>query len=61
MLMNTIPDFAPLAAFGVIGFILWLVFTVGIIVLSVWIGYTIIWRAVRRGLREFYSERPELR
>ncbi|MDO9589834.1 MAG: hypothetical protein Q7J04_01665 [Microcella sp.] len=59
--MNTTPDFAPLAAFGAIGFILWLVFTVGIIVLSVWIGYTLIWRAVRRGMREFYSERPELR
>lgn len=59
--MYTTPDFGPFAAFGLIGFIVWLVFTVGIIVLSVWIGYTVIWRAVRRGMREFYSERPELR
>ena len=61
MLVNTSPDFGPLAAFGVIGFILWLVFTAGIIALTLWISYTIIWRAVRRGMREFYGERPELR
>ena len=59
--MNTSPDFGPFAALGILGFVLWLVFTAGIIVLSVWITYTVIWRAERRGMREFYSQRPELR
>ena len=59
--MNTSTAFRPFAALGILSFVLWLVFTAGIIVLSVWITYTVIWRAVRRGMREFYSQRPELR
>lgn len=55
--MNFSPDFGPLAAAGIVGFVLWLAFTAGVIAVSIWLTYTIIWRAVRRGLREFY--RPD--
>lgn len=59
--MNTTPDFGPLAAFGILGVILWLVFTAGAIALGIWITYTVVWRAVRRGLREFYGTTPNQR
>ena len=42
---------------GIIAFVISLLFSAGAIALSIWITYTIIWRAVRRGLREFYHPR----
>lgn len=47
-------DFGAFAGFGILAFVIWLVFTAIIIVLAIWIQYTIIWKAVRRGMREFH-------
>lgn len=50
----------PLAALlggGIILVIVWLLVTAAIIVLAIWITYTIIWRAVRRGMREWERDR----
>lgn len=30
--------------------------TIAVGALGLWLGYTIIWRAVRRGMREFYGD-----
>ncbi len=35
-----------------VGFVL----TIGMMALGLWMAYTIIWKAVRRGLREFEAE-----
>jgi hypothetical protein len=48
-------DYASIAGFGFIALIVYLVLTVGIVALSIWITYSIIWRAVRRGLREYHQ------
>lgn len=37
----------------------YLVLTAGAIALGIWITYSIIWHAVRRGLYEFYNPRPK--
>ena len=34
--------------------VLYLLLTIGLAALSLWITYTVIWRAARRGLREFH-------
>jgi len=44
----------PFAAAGIIGLVISLLLSAGAIALGIWITYTIIWRAVRRGLREFH-------
>lgn len=51
---NNTPDFSALAAGGLIGLLLSLLLSAGAIAFSIWITYTIIWRAVRRGMREFH-------
>jgi len=43
---------------GVVALIIWLLITAGAIALSIWITYTVIWRAVRRGLYEYHNPRP---
>ncbi len=49
------PDnFAALAGLGIVFVIIYLVVTALLIVLAIWIQYTIVWRAVRRGMREFH-------
>ena len=48
-------DFAGIAGLGLIALVIYVAVTAGIVALSIWITYTIIWRAVRRGLREFYQ------
>ncbi len=47
-------DFGLLAGFGIVFFLIWLVVTALIVLLAIWIQYTIVWRAVRRGMREFH-------
>ncbi len=47
-------DFGMFAGLGILAFVIWLVFTVIVILITIWIQYTIIWRAVRRGMREFH-------
>lgn len=50
-----LPDyFGMFAGFGILAFVIWLVFTALIVWLAIWIQYTIVWKAVRRGLREFH-------
>lgn len=49
------PDiFGAMAGLGTLFFFVWLVFTVVIVILAIWIQYTIVWKAVRRGMREFH-------
>ncbi|HWS49887.1 MAG TPA: hypothetical protein VN241_02655 [Microbacterium sp.] len=54
--MDDPSGFGILAGAGILAFLIWAALTIGAVVLSVWITYTIIWRAVRRGLREYYNE-----
>ncbi len=50
-----IPDvFGAMAGFGIVLAIVWFVSTVLLILLAIWIQYTIMWKAVRRGMREFH-------
>jgi hypothetical protein len=44
--------FAALAGAGLVGLLIALGVTIGSVLLGVWILYTVIWRAVRRGIRE---------
>ncbi|MEO7122030.1 MAG: hypothetical protein ABI400_02705 [Lacisediminihabitans sp.] len=49
------PDFfSMMAGFGIVVAIVWFVVTVLLILLAIWIQYTIMWKAVRRGMREFH-------
>jgi hypothetical protein len=47
-----------LAAGGIIFFIIYIVVSILLILLGIWISYSIIWRAVRRGMREFHKDNP---
>lgn len=50
-----IPDnFGALAGLGIIFFIGYLIFMALLIALAIWVQYTIVWKAVRRGMREFH-------
>ncbi|MBN9152175.1 MAG: hypothetical protein J0H56_12265 [Micrococcales bacterium] len=51
---NTPNYFGMLAGFGILAFVIWLVVTALIVWLAIWIQYTIVWKAVRRGMREFH-------
>lgn len=51
---NTPNYFGMLASFGILAFVIWLVVTALIVWLAIWIQYTIVWKAVRRGMREFH-------
>jgi hypothetical protein len=51
----------PLDAFaagGVVFLIVYIVVTVAIFLIGIWISYSVIWRAVRRGMREFHKDTP---
>ncbi|GEM_PF-3275064 len=58
------PIIGSIFGLGFIALILYLLVTAGMIALGIWITYTVIWRAVRRGMREFHgldaSGRPRL-
>lgn len=47
-------DFGAMAGLGIVFFFIWLISTALIVVLAIWIQYTIMWRAFRRGMREFH-------
>ena len=53
--MNNTPDLSGLFAGGIVMIIISVLIYAGVVALSIWITYTIIWRAVRRGLREFHG------
>lgn len=39
----------------IVGLIIYAVVTIAVMLFGIWLTYTIIWRAVRRGLREFHG------
>lgn len=47
-------DYSGLAGFGIVAIIFFFIVYAGLLVLMFWLLYTVIWRAVRRGLREFH-------
>lgn len=47
-------DFGAMAGLGIIFFFVWLIFTGLLIMLAIWIQYTIMWRAMRRAMNEFH-------
>lgn len=47
-------DLSGFFGFGIVAVFIAVVLYAGLIALFFWITYTIIWRAVRRGLREFH-------
>ena len=49
-------DGSALVGAGVVTFVLALLFAIGVFALTCWLLYAIIWRAVRRGLREYNGE-----
>ena len=49
------PDnFAAFAGFGAVFIVGYLIFMAIFIVVAIWIQYTIMWKAVRRGMNEFH-------
>jgi hypothetical protein len=46
--------FAAAAGAGIFLFLLWLALSAAVIAFGLWLTYTVIWRAVRRGMREFH-------
>jgi hypothetical protein len=48
-----------LAGGGILFLVIYLVVTVVIFLIGLWISYSVIWRAVRRGLKEFHKDHPE--
>ena len=49
------PDiFGMMAGLGIVVAVVWFIGTVLFIILVIWIQYTIMWKAVRRGMREFH-------
>lgn len=47
-------DFGAMAGLGIIFFFVWLIFTVLLVMLAIWIQYTIMWKAMRRAMNEFH-------
>lgn len=47
-------EFAAFAGLGIVFLLIYLAVSAALIALGIWITYTVIWRAVRRGLREFH-------
>lgn len=57
--MDNTPDLSGIFAGGLVVTLLSVLVYGGVIALSIWISYTIIWRAVRRGLREFHYPKQQ--
>lgn len=49
-------DWSAIVGAGFIGFVVALLFAAAGIALGCWVLYAVIWRAVRRGLREYNRE-----
>lgn len=52
---------AAAAGAGIVVLLIIIAIGVGVIVLGVWLTYTLIWRAVRRGLREYFDNPADLK
>jgi hypothetical protein len=47
-----------LAAGGLVFVIVYFVVTLVVFLIGIWISYSVIWRAVRRGMKEFHKDNP---
>ncbi|HEX4057013.1 MAG TPA: hypothetical protein VHX87_01695 [Galbitalea sp.] len=46
------------AAGGVLFLVLYLIGSLIVFLIGIWISYSVIWRAVRRGLKEYHKDNP---
>ncbi|MBX3067172.1 MAG: hypothetical protein IT191_05580 [Microbacteriaceae bacterium] len=51
-------DFSQYAGLGIVFAVVWVVVSILFFLLWIWILYTVIWHAVRRGMREFHGNQP---
>jgi hypothetical protein len=47
-----------LAAGGLVFVIIYFVASLLVFLIGIWISYSVIWRAVRRGMKEFHKDNP---
>jgi hypothetical protein len=47
-----------LAGGGIIFIVIYLVGSLIVFLIGIWISYSVIWRAVRRGMKEFHKDNP---
>ncbi len=47
-----------LAAGGLVFVIVYFVASLVVFLIGIWISYSVIWRAVRRGMKEFHKDNP---
>ena len=52
-------DPSALFGAGLIGILFFAVAYIALVALGVWLLYTVIWRAVRRGMREFHYPKQD--
>jgi hypothetical protein len=48
----------PLIAGGFIFVLIYFVVSLVVFLIGIWISYSVIWRAVRRGLKEYHKDNP---
>lgn len=48
----------PLAAGGIIFVVIYFVVSLLVFLIAIWISYSVIWRAVRRGMKKFHKDNP---
>ena len=48
----------PIAAGGVIFVVIYFVVSLLVFLIGIWISYSVIWRAVRRGMKEYHKGNP---
>jgi Sec-independent protein secretion pathway component TatC len=46
------------SGFGILAFVIYIVVSIVLFLIGLWIAYAVIWRAVRRGLKEFHKDNP---
>ena len=49
---------ALLAGGGLLFLVIYLVGTLIVFLIGIWISYSVIWHAVRRGLKEYHKDNP---
>jgi hypothetical protein len=47
-----------LAGGGILFIVIYLVGSLIVFLIGIWISYSVIWRAVRRGMKEFHKDNP---
>jgi hypothetical protein len=47
-----------LAGGGILFIVIYLVGSLIVFLVGIWISYSVIWRAVRRGMKEFHKDNP---